>query len=159
MFSEGIQLETQSHVIDKFQGLIALANQVGVSVYTVDAAGLRAGSPLAASRAQARAAAADESRHGSAGADHVLFHEPHTALSRLATETGGAFTRDTNDLGTAADRLREDLASYYLLGYVPTNSVRNRGFRHIVVRVRRPDVTVQAREGYEASDNAQQPTR
>jgi hypothetical protein len=77
-----------------------------------------------------------------------MFSEPYVTLSRLAKETSGAFLDNTNALERAARTMGEDLHSYYLLGYVPTNAAVDGRFRRIDVHVKRPDVTVQARAGY-----------
>jgi VWFA-related protein len=47
-----------------------------------------------------------------------------------------------------------DTSSYYLLGYVPTNDKRDGTFRKLDVRARRPGLTVQARTGYTARNDA-----
>lgn len=118
-----------------------------MSFYTVDAAGLRPHSPSANARKALREFSADKPGV-SMSPDQVMFAEPYVALSRLAKETGGAFLDNTNDLDRAARRMGEDLRSYYLLGYVPTNAALDGGYRRIDVRVKRRDVTVQARTGY-----------
>jgi VWFA-related protein len=147
LFSEGIRLESESDVMDRFNATIDRANRSGVSFYTVDAAGLRARSPSAGPRKTLRAFTA-ETPGVSVSPDSVMFGEPYLALSRLAKETGGAFLDNTNALERAARRMGEDLRSYYLLGYVPTNSALDGSYRRIAVRVKRRDVTVQARAGY-----------
>ena len=146
LFSEGVPLGSQSDVMDRFTAVIGRANRSGVSFYTVDAAGLRARSPSAGARKTMREYAAETP--GSLSPDAVMFAEPYVALSRLANETGGAFLDNTNALERAARRMGEDLRSYYLLGYVPTNSTLDGRYRRIDVRVHRSDVRVQARAGY-----------
>jgi len=147
LFSEGVPLESESDVMDRFNAVIGRANRSGVSFYTVDAAGLRARNPSAGARKIMREFTA-ETPGSSISADAVMFSEPYVALSRLATETGGAFLDNTNELERAARRMGEDFRSYYLLGYVPTNSALDGRYRRIDVRVNRPHVTVQARAGY-----------
>ena len=147
LFSEGIPLESESDVMDRFNAVIGRANRSGVSFYTVDAAGLRAQNPSAGARRVLREFTA-ETPASSVSPDGLMFTEPYVALSRLARETGGAFLDNTNELERAARRMGEDLRSYYLLGYVPTNAALDGRYRRIDVRVKRPDVTVQARAGY-----------
>ena len=151
LFSEGFSLEVTSDVMDRFNAVVGRANRSGVSFYTVDAAGLRAQSPSAAIRKRLRTYdAIDQSSllRDSVSPDEMMFGQPHVALGRLARETGGAFIENTNDLEGAARRMGEDLRSYYLLGYAPTNPALEGGFRSIKVEVTRPGVTVQARAGY-----------
>ena len=147
LFSEAIPLESESDAMDRFNAVIGRANRSGVSFYTVDAAGLRARSPSAGARRTLREFTA-ETPGVTVSPDAVMYAEPYVALSRLAIETGGAFLDNTNALERAARRMGEDLRSYYLLGYVPTNSALDGKYRRIDVRVKRPDVTVQARAGY-----------
>jgi hypothetical protein len=56
----------------------------------------------------------------------------------------------TNNLASAFKRIDEDMRFHYLLTYSPKNDVMDGKFRAIAVKVRRPDVTVFARNGYRA---------
>jgi VWFA-related protein len=133
--------------MDRFGAVIGRANRSGVSFYTVDAAGLRAGSPSAGPRKIMREFTAEQPGV-TVMPDVVMFTEPYLALSRLANETGGAFLDNTNELERAVRRMGDDLRSYYLLGYVPTNAALDGSYSRIEVRVKRPDVKIQARAGY-----------
>ena len=55
---------------------------------------------------------------------------------------------DTNAIARSLQAAEEDLASYYLLEYAPGNELWDGRFRRIEVKVRRPGVHVQARQGY-----------
>jgi hypothetical protein len=61
---------------------------------------------------------------------------------------------DTNDIASSLRRAEEDLAAYYLLEYAPANETWDGRFRRIEVKVKRPSVHVQAREGYFAVKTA-----
>lgn len=74
-------------------------------------------------------------------------------LRRLATETDGAVVLNTN-LDVAGPRLLTDVGSYYLLGYVSTNTKLDGRYRRLSVRVKRPGVDVRARPGYLAPSQA-----
>jgi VWFA-related protein len=147
LFSEGVALESESDVMERFNTVIGRANRSGVSFYTVDAAGLRARNPSAGPRKAMREYTA-ETPGATLSPDAVMFSEPYVALSRLANETGGAFLDNTNELKRAGRRMAEDHRSYYVLGYIPTNAALDGHYRRIEVRVNRPDVKVQARNGY-----------
>jgi hypothetical protein len=137
--------------MDRFNGVVGRANRSGVSFYTVDAAGLRARNPSARARERMRTFTAQDRSSlvtDSVSPDELMFDQPHVALGHLASETGGVFIEHTNEIERAAHRMGEDLRSYYLLGYAPTNPALDGGFRRIEVQVRRPGVTVQARAGY-----------
>jgi VWFA-related protein len=151
LFSEGFSLEVTSDVMARFDALIGVANRSGVSFYTVDAAGLRAQNPSAGIRKRLRTYSAEDQTslaRDSVSPDEMMSAQPHVALGRLARETGGAFVDNTNELEQAGRRLSEDLRSFYLLGYTPTNAALDGGFRRITVEVDRPGVSVQARAGY-----------
>jgi hypothetical protein len=68
----------------------------------------------------------------------------------VSEQTGGFAIVNQNDLNAAFERIVQDNSSYYVLGYYPTNDKRDGKFRKIQVRVTRPGVRVQARDGYSA---------
>ena len=75
---------------------------------------------------------------------------PESALGDLARETGGALIANTNNPGPRLRQVDEDLHSYYILTYTPTNSNYDGRFRQINVKVNRPGIDVQTRKGYYA---------
>jgi VWFA-related protein len=74
-------------------------------------------------------------------------------LKKMSSETGGhVFTVDKkHTLDDAFKDLQEELRNQYSIGYVPTNTSRDGSFRHIDIKVTRPDLVVQARKGYYAT--------
>jgi VWFA-related protein len=68
----------------------------------------------------------------------------------VAADTGGSIIPSTGGLGDAMARIAEQSRAYYLLGYTPTNTKRDGGFRKLSVEVARPGVEVHARRGYYA---------
>jgi VWFA-related protein len=102
------------------------ANDAGVSVYTVWAAGLGEGGSAGAADASVRAIVRDVAlfnRARLAGEDAAL------ALgTTLSLETGGRPLKRTNDLGKVFTMMNEDLGCYYVLGY--RNTGRGDGARH-----------------------------
>ncbi len=62
-------------------------------------------------------------------------------LSRLAVETGGRFTRNTNDLSLAYVRAQRDLACRYAVGFYDTETEENR-LHDVNLKVNRPGVRV-----------------
>jgi len=160
LFSEGLALPPAVQRL--FLGVIDAANRANVSIYTMDAAGLRAESEQAKIRDQVNEAGKrgiNSAYAGNAGTDapltkalegneDVLRQDPQSALGDLAQGTGGLFFDGTNDLKQGFDRIDGDLRNYYLVGYTPTNDAFDGRFRTIAVRVNRPGVTVAARKGY-----------
>jgi VWFA-related protein len=79
--------------------------------------------------------------------------ESQSVLSLLANDTGGIFTRNTNDLSLGTRRMLEDQKGYYLIGYRPNESVIDpqtgrRRYHNLTVKVKRPGLRVRSREGY-----------
>ena len=160
LFSEGVSIPPA--VLRLFTGVIDAANRANVSIYTMDAAGLRVESPQAQIRDQVNKAGnrgltsyasstggGDEPlMKGLERNEDVLRQDPHTGLGELAQSTGGQLFENTNNLRTGFERLETDLRNYYLLGYTPINATYDGTFRKIDVRVKRSGLTVAARKGY-----------
>lgn len=158
LFSEGIAIPPAVQRL--FLGVVDAANRANVSIYAMDAAGLRAESEQAKIRDQVNAAGAGgggilaSSNNGGPLSqaleknEDVLRQDPHNGLAGLAESTGGLMFENTNNLRQGFDRVESDLHNYYLLGYTPTNDSFDGRFRNIEVKVTRPGVTVAARKGY-----------
>ena len=159
LFSQGI--EVPDTVQRLFLGVIDAANRANVSIYTMDAAGLRAESEQAKIRDlvnQAGAVGINTGYAGDGGGGALtnllenneanLRADPANTLGELAKSTGGLFFNNSNNLRQGFERVEGDLRNYYLLGYTPANATFDGRFRNIEVRVKRPDVTVAARKGY-----------
>ena len=158
--SEGLPVSPAMQA--RLDWLVSAANRANVSVYTIDAAGLRAESALAETRREVEAAGQERLRQTAASRDptngpltrvverteDLLRLDPHGGLARLADDTGGFLIRDTNDLGSAFRRITEDNRFHYLLTYSPSNVEFDGKFRKIQVRVKRDGVQVFARKGY-----------
>jgi len=69
----------------------------------------------------------------------------------IAANTGGFTVKNTNDLDAGIQRIADETRVFYLLGYVPTNTARDGGFRQIEVGLRDgKGRTLRARKGYYA---------
>jgi VWFA-related protein len=102
------------------------ANQSNVAVYTLDPQGLGMGP-------------------GRGSQD---------SLRVLADQTGGRAFVNANDFRRALSHVLDDSGAYYLIGYVSPHPNDGK-FHTIGVRVKRPQVSVQARKGYWALTAAQ----
>jgi VWFA-related protein len=124
-----------------FQDLIGEANRSSTSFYTVDAAGLRTETrPHTATPLEAAVEARNRER--------VPYSTRLDSIRTLGDSTNGMAIVDSNDVGGGMRRAAADFNSFYLLGYVSSNSKPDGRYRKIKVTVKRPGVQVRAREGY-----------
>jgi VWFA-related protein len=133
---------------ETMQEAIAAANRADASFYGVDARGLGAGLDEAI---DIGALPADDPNAPAASTslqDEV--RRAQDSLRVMSEQTGGFAIVNQNDLNGSFERILQDNSSYYVLGYYPSNDKRDGKFRKIEVRVARPGVRVQARNGYTA---------
>ena len=163
LLSEGLTITTQSERL--FYGVIDAANRANVSIYTIDAAGLRAVSEQRNVRNMVVGAGSagdgSYSADGVGGAytrvlegnENALRSDPATLLTQLALQTGGQAFNNSNNVKMAFERVDSDLRNYYMLGYTPINSTFDGKFRTIQVKVKRSGLTIASRKGYFAVRN------
>jgi Ca-activated chloride channel family protein len=84
---------------------------------------------------------------------------PRAVLEQLAAMTGGqVFTpRSSRDLAGIYDRILEDLAAQYVVGYISDNPARDGRFRKIKVTAKSPGLTVRHRTGYTLNEDEPAP--
>ena len=156
-FCEGLTVAPA--VEAKFRSIIATANRKNVSVYALDAAGLRAHSKQRETRdeltALSKSAVSGIERNDNRKwtedlevNEQMLKSDPSASLGILTSQTGGVLIENTNDLDRGIGRINDDRRNYYALTYVPTNSSLDGTFRKIEVKVKRPGVNVRSRSGY-----------
>ena len=163
-FSEGMSVPT--NIEARFRAIIDEANRANVSVYAMDAAGLRAESKQAETRDQINtygAGALVEGGSGSGGSgsrgigmraiednENLVRNDPASALGQLSRETGGFLIQNSNDMTTGFRRIDQDIRNHYVLTYVSKRPEYDGKFRSLEVRIKRPGLTVSARKGYYA---------
>ncbi len=78
------------------------------------------------------------------------FREAEFVLRTLAQQTGGRefFVDDAKELPGIYQRIAEELANQYSIGYMSKNSRRDGAYRRIVVRVDQPSVVTRTKQGY-----------
>jgi hypothetical protein len=123
--------EAARALILRFRAALDRARLAGVSVYSIDACGLRVVGGL------------DPCQMGLPEVDYMLT---------LAANTGGRAIVNTNDFEPGIEAIYRENNSYYLLGYRPRNPRQDGTYRRIDVRVNRPGVDVRSRTGYYAED-------
>lgn len=156
-FAEGVAIPDP--VLPRFRDVVATANRANVSIYTIDAAGLRVHSKDAETRRAVRGmgnAGLTLTPDGSTMSnlwvletnEDVLRRDPRTSLTMLAEQTGGFLVDNTNDLGSAFRKIDQDRRFHYLLSYTPKNRDFNGEWRSLGVKVPGRQVTIRARSGY-----------
>lgn len=161
-FSEG--LAVPSNVMGQFRSVIASANRANVTIYAIDAGGLRLDSGTEESRKELVQTSQRRLRQEASGgsdlagigpmnkeverSEDMRRLDPAANLGQLADETGGFLVHSTNDARAGFGRITEEMRFHYLLSYAPTNEKLDGRFRTIAVKVRRPDARVQTRKGY-----------
>jgi VWFA-related protein len=168
-FSEGLKMPP--NVQQKFPAVINAANRANVSIYTIDAAGLRIESGTVEAREELNSIAANRMAQQTRGNDRgvngpytrslernedLLRFDARSGLGPLSEQTGGFMIHDTNDLTAGLRRIEDDIHGYYLLTYVPQNKDYDGRFRQISVKVARANVEVQSRKGYYAVESVGQ---
>ena len=76
-----------------------------------------------------------------------------SAMKKLTNETGGRTIEVGNKidkLRQAFDQISQELRSQYNIGYTPTNTVRDGGFRKVEIKPKQSEYKIQARSGYYA---------
>lgn len=161
-FSEGVAIPP--NVAQHFRSVINAANRANVSIYAIDAAGLRTESPLQSTRDEINARARrrmdnlDKAFRDTSGPltkglernEDLLNLNPQNGLMQLALETGGSFIGDINRIGPRLQEINQELNTYYLLSYVPTSENYDGKFRTITVKTRRSGIDLVSRKGYYA---------
>jgi hypothetical protein len=157
LFADALAIPT--NVQPQFDSVVATANRLNVSVYSVDAAGLRvhSGQSETARRVNsigAQARSRDPEKPDGKFTEtlelneDVLRRDPAVSLRLLSDRTGGFLINNTNDLASGFRRIDQDRRFHYLLTYTPANTDFRGEWRRITVTVPGRNVTVRARSGY-----------
>jgi VWFA-related protein len=159
-FSQGLIVTSNQDAL--FRLMIGRANQAHVSFYTVDTTGLNSVDKMLAARKALTEAAnssmsqttrsggtisMEEVRSGERGENSIHSNTQET-LSALATQTGGQLIANSNDMRPFMSRVSDDIRHYYEVTYAPASPKYDGKFREISVKLSRPKVSVQARNGY-----------
>ena len=145
LVSGGIVADTH---LSGFRRVVTESRRANVAIYFLDARGLSA----ATSNLQADTGA--RVNFNDLGATLTEGHERSDGAVSLAADTGGFSIENQNDLGGAIRRIARESASYYLLGYTPTDKRADGRFHKIQVKVAGAGHTVRARRGYYAPGDA-----
>ncbi len=147
-FSGGIQrdgIENQASL----HAAINAAVRANVAIYSVDARGLQAISPLGdATSGSLRGTSA----FSGAALQNNLDANFNTqeVMATLSSDTGGKAFFDSNDFSPAFARIQNDTSAYYVIGYHSTDLRRDGRYRRLSIKVDRSDVKLEYRPGYYA---------
>ena len=110
------------------------AKRSNVSIYPIDARGLVATAPAGdASAASSRGTSILTGAQQQSQRDS--FNDSQETLSTLAADTGGKLFVDDNDLALGMEKARDDIASYYIIGYYSTNIKMDGKYRRVEVKL------------------------
>ncbi len=147
-FSGGLQrdgIENQASL----RSTINAAVRNNLSIYSVDARGLQAISPLG--DATTGSLRGNVAYTGGALQNNLDANfNTQEVLATLSSDTGGKAFFDNNDFAPAFQQVQNDTASYYVLGFRSANTARDGAYRKLEIRVNRPDVKLSYRPGYYA---------
>lgn len=131
----------------QLRAAINAAVRANVAIYAVDSRGLEAFPPGgAASGGSLRGTSAYSGAAVQSDLD-ANFSSQETLVT-LANDTGGKAFLDTNDFSKAYSKVQTDSETYYVLGYHSSNAARDGRFRRITVKLNRPDMKLEYRQGY-----------
>jgi VWFA-related protein len=156
-FSGGIQrdgIENQASL----HAAINASVRANVAIYSVDARGLQAISPLGdATTGNLRGA---NSFNGAALQNNLDSNfNTQEVMANLSSDTGGKAFFDSNDFSGAFDRIQKDTSAYYVIGYHSTDLRRDGRYRRLSVKINRGDVKLEYRPGYYAPADYQHATK
>ncbi len=118
----------------QLESAVNAAKRANVAFYPIDARGLAATAPAGdASSAGGRGSSAFTGVSVSSRA--ASRDNSQETLSTLASDTGGKLFVDDNDLTLGMERARDDISSYYILGYYSTNGKLDGKYRRVTVKL------------------------
>jgi len=156
--SEGENYRT----VQAMRRLTDLANRSSVVVYTIDPRGLPALNLTAADNTTGIAghknggvvfANSGPALMQSLNQKTLDLWQSQEGLKYLASETGGFFVTNNNDINQGIRKVLDAAKDYYLIGYRPDESTFDpekgrRRFHHVTVNVKRPGLVVRTRTGF-----------
>jgi VWFA-related protein len=146
-FSSGISRSGNDNEASR-DAAINAAKRSNVAFYPIDARGLVASAPSGdASSASSRGTSAFTGTQMQSQRDS--FAGSQETLSTLAIDTGGKLFVDDNDLALGMEKARDDIASYYIVGYYSTNIKMDGKYRRVEVKLSKDiQAKIDYRTGY-----------
>ncbi|HXG90983.1 MAG TPA: VWA domain-containing protein [Blastocatellia bacterium] len=158
LFSEGFVVGPALE--DQLHSVVSLANRSQLAIYAIESQGLETkeikGDLVPRDELTSAVTNPSENKNPRGGETvfdrvrHVGGDVRESPLRFMANASGGFLIRNTNDLSTGLARVDQEMHSYYLLSYRPKNEKLDGRFRQIRVNVKRPGLSIRARNGYYA---------
>ena len=132
-FSAGIEQSGHDNQA-QLESAVNAAKRANVAFYPIDARGLVASAPAGdASSGGGRGSSAFQG--GAVSGRGASRDSSQETLSTLASDTGGRLFVDDNDLSVGMQKARDDISSYYILGYYSTNGKTDGKYRRVQVKL------------------------
>jgi len=158
--------DANGSLVRRMPGLYRLMRETNVTMYTVDPAGLGVMEQFLLRTAQSLPGLMHATDVYGPGEDWFnLRNPPRPAdlarrvatvsldfLKTAASNTGGFAITDTNDYEAGVRRLFAENASYYIIGFSLPPGRKPGSLHRLEVKVKRPDVQVRTRSGYEVPE-------
>jgi VWFA-related protein len=152
VFSDGFVLFNingdNARIRDAMRSLTDAANRAAVIVHTTDARGLAITGVNAVDDVTGLSSRQIQDINQERNQELL---DTQFGLAVLARDTGGAFTKNSNDLNDGVEKMLEEQKGYYLVGYAPDDETFDpvkRRYNRLTVRVSRPGVRVRYRSGF-----------
>ena len=145
-FSSGI---TQSGTDNQAEltKAVNVCKKSNVVIDTIDARGMTASAPGGDATTKSgsgsglfTAGAAGSAGGRGGGRGGAANDSAQETLATLSADTGGKLFAESNDIAVGLEQARDDLSSYYILGYYSTNSKADGKYRTVNVKLTRADV-------------------
>jgi len=136
----------------QLRSTVAAAVRSNVSFYPIDISGLVA-IPPGGDATHAASRGTDSFSGGAQARQKQSFDDKQETLVTLAEDTGGKACLDSNDIAGQIKNARDDVHSYYILGFYSTNEKEDGKFRRIQVKMQKPGLQAKLdyRDGYYAN--------
>ena len=125
------------------------AAKANLAIYSVDSRGLQAMPPGGDASKGSLRGSTPYSGAAITAQYNANFSSQET-LATLSSDTGGKAFFDSNDFAPAFQQVQNDTEAYYILGFKSTDQRQDGAYRHLTVKVNRPDVKLEYRPGYYA---------
>jgi VWFA-related protein len=146
LFSDGFSLMQEHGSVDtaSLQTVTSQATRAGVVIYSIDAKGLDVSYLHGDASTPTLPFSADF-----ASSMSMSRNDLQNGLNALASDTGGRYLLNTNDLGNSVAKILEENRTYYALAYYPNTEKELNRYRRISVRIKdHPEYQVRAQKGY-----------